>query len=49
MELGLDENDDPLDYDDENQVGTVETESETVQEETEEGTELSDDQGDSDL
>ena len=48
-ELGLDENDDLLDYDDVNQVGTVETESETVQEETEEGTELSEDQGDSDL
>ena len=48
-ELGLDEDDDLLDYDEENQVETVGTESETVQEETEEGTELSEDQGDSDL
>ena len=48
-ELGLDEDDDLLDYDEENQVETVETESETVQEETEEGTEPSEDQGDSDL
>ena len=48
-ELGLDEDDDLLDYDEENQVKTVETESETVQEETEEGTEPSEDQGDSNL
>ena len=47
-ELGLDENDNLLDYD-ENPVETVETESETVREETEEGTKQSEDQGDSDL